>query len=86
MLVKADHNSTLQGPEVRRLGQREGVEVLCGAEITTREEVLCLAYVGTEDKRLKLQQYLEKHLTSVPNDPDIFGYQLWVDENEKVLG
>ncbi len=86
LIAVTDHNSTLQSPEVFRLGQREGVSVICGAEITTREEVHCLAYVGTETQRLKLQEYLEKHLPHIPNDPEIFGYQLWVDEYEKVMG
>ncbi|MDD5284134.1 MAG: PHP domain-containing protein, partial [Bacteroidales bacterium] len=56
LIAVTDHNSTLQSPEVFRLGQREGVSVICGAEITTREEVHCLAYVGTETQRLKLQE------------------------------
>lgn len=86
LIAVTDHNSTLQGPEVFRLGQREGVAVIYGAEITTREEVHCLAYVGTETQRVKLQTYLEQHLPKIPNDPEIFGYQLWVDEQEKVLG
>ena len=86
LIAVTDHNSTLQGPEIFRLGKREGLAVLCGAEITTREEVHCLAYVGTEEQRLDLQLYLEHHLPPIPNDPEIFGYQLWVDEQEKVLG
>jgi 3',5'-nucleoside bisphosphate phosphatase len=86
LIAVTDHNSTLQGPEVFRIGHREGVAVICGAEITTREEVHCLAYVGSETQRMKLQTYLERHLPHIPNDPEIFGYQLWVDEQEKVLG
>ncbi|HOO42887.1 MAG TPA: PHP domain-containing protein [Bacteroidales bacterium] len=86
LIAVTDHNSTLQGPEVFRLGQREGVAVLYGAEVTTREEVHCLAYVGSETQRVQLQTYLERHLPHIPNDPEIFGYQLWVDEHEKVLG
>jgi len=86
LIAVTDHNSTLQGPEVHRIGQREGLAVIYGAEITTREEVHCLAYLETEAQRLKLQTYLEQHLPHIPNDPDIFGYQLWVDEHERVLG
>ena len=86
MIAVTDHNSTLQGPVLRRVGERAGLSVIFGAEITTREEVHCLAYVGSEEQRLELQHYLEQHLPPVPNNPDIFGYQLWVDENEQVLG
>ena len=86
LIAVTDHNSTQQGPVVRQVGEREGLAVIYGAEITTREEVHCLAYVGSEEQRLELQHYLELHLPKVPNNPDIFGYQLWVDENEQVLG
>jgi predicted metal-dependent phosphoesterase TrpH len=73
LIAITDHNATLQGPEIRRVGLREGVAVLYGAEITTREEVHCLAYVGSEEQREELQRYLEKHLPHIPNDPDISG-------------
>ncbi|NLA15715.1 MAG: PHP domain-containing protein [Bacteroidales bacterium] len=86
LIAITDHNSTLQAPEVRRVGEREGLEVLCGAEITTREEVHCLALVETESQRKELQQYLDTYLPPIPNDPDIFGYQIWVDEEEQVIG
>ncbi|MEJ1730127.1 hypothetical protein SMA90_27725, partial [Escherichia coli] len=68
------------------MGLREGICVLYGAEITTREEVHCLAYVETEEQREKLQEFLDTYLPRIPNEPEIFGYQFWVDENEQVLG
>lgn len=39
-----DHNSTFQAPLVKELGQEAGLFVLCGAEVTTREEIHCLAF------------------------------------------
>lgn len=86
LIAITDHNSTLQAPEVQRVGEKEGLAVLCGAEITTKEEVHCLALVETETQRVELQEYLEKYLPPIPNDPDFFGYQFWVDEEENVLG
>jgi len=86
LIAVTDHNTTHQGPEVRRVGLREGICVLYGAEITTREEVHCLAYVETEEQREKLQEFLDTYLPRIPNEPEIFGYQFWVDENEQVLG
>ena len=80
-----DHNSTLQCEEVVRIASREGLFVLCGAEITTKEEVHVLAFVEGSDNLNKLQEYLNKHLPHVPNNPDVFGYQLVVNEKEEVL-
>jgi PHP family Zn ribbon phosphoesterase len=81
----SDHNSTLQSREIRRIGEREGIYVLCGAEITTREEVHVLAFVDGDDNIDKLQAYLSAHLPPIPNNTDYFGYQLVVNEAEEVL-
>jgi len=80
-----DHNATLQCEEVHRIGQREGVYVLCGAEITTQEEVHCLVFVEQGAPLVALQAYIEKHLPPIRNNPDLFGYQLVVNEQEEVL-
>lgn len=81
-----DHNSTLQCLETKRIGDREGVFVLCGAEITTKEEVHVLAFVEDKEKLEKLQSYLCDHLPKIPNNVDYFGYQLIVNEKEEILG
>lgn len=80
-----DHNSTLQGREIMKIAGDSNLYILCGAEITTKEEVHCLAFVDGEDKLNKLQNYLNEHLPKILNNPDIFGYQLVVDKNENVL-
>ncbi|OFX77338.1 MAG: histidinol-phosphatase [Bacteroidetes bacterium GWE2_39_28] len=80
-----DHNSTLQCAEIVRIASREGLFVLCGAEITTKEEVHVLAFVDGESNLTKLQNYLNDHLPRVLNNTDVFGYQLVVNEKEEVL-
>ena len=79
-----DHNSTLNCVETIRIGKREGIFVLCGAEITTKEEVHVIVFVDESNREL-LQIYLENHIQKIPNDPDIFGYQLAVNEKEEVV-
>ncbi len=85
MIAVTDHNSTLQGPEIKAVGAEKGLMVICGAEVTTKEEVHCLALVGTEPQRVQLQEYLEAHLPHIPNNPDVFGYQFQIDRNEEVV-
>lgn len=82
----ADHNSTLQCAEIKRIGEREGVFVLTGAEITTKEEVHVLAFVEGDENLSKLQGFLEENLPKIENNVDFFGYQLIVNEEEEVLG
>ena len=80
-----DHNSVLQCAEVKRIGEREGVFVLCGAEVTTQEEVHCLAFMEDLEKLTLFQTYLSQHLPPIKNKPDLFGYQLVVNEREEIL-
>ncbi len=80
-----DHNSTLMAPIIKEIGERNGLFVLCGAEITTREEVHALAFVDGNNNLSLLQEYLNRYLFKIPNNPDVFGYQLVVNENEEVV-
>ncbi len=80
-----DHNSTLQVPQIIPIAEREGIFVLAGAEITSKEEVHILAFVDGEENRCKLQSYIDFYLPKIQNNVDYFGYQLVVDEEERVL-
>ncbi|WP_297909249.1 PHP domain-containing protein [uncultured Parabacteroides sp.] len=81
-----DHNTTLQCPEIQFLGERVGLKVFAGVEVTTREEAHCLVYFETDESRRQFQLYLEEHLPPVPNDPKRFGDQVWVNAEDEILG
>ena len=81
----SDHNSTLHAPLVKELAAKEGILVIMGAEVTTKEEVHCLCFFETEDNLAVFQKYLEAHLPHIPKDDNKFGYQLVVNETEEIL-
>jgi 3',5'-nucleoside bisphosphate phosphatase len=81
----ADHNSTKQAPLVKKLAEKEGIFTLCGAEVTTKEEVHCLAFFENIDTLSEFQKYLDDHLPNIKNDPKYFGYQVVIDEQEMIL-
>ncbi|HOI86451.1 MAG TPA: PHP domain-containing protein [Lentimicrobium sp.] len=80
-----DHNSTRQCRMVALEADKAGLTVYTGVEITTREEVHCLAFFETFDILEQFQEYLDEHLPEIKNDPDRFGYQVVVDENENIV-
>ncbi|MDR2906413.1 MAG: PHP domain-containing protein [Bacteroidales bacterium] len=80
-----DHNSTRQAPLVKRIGERQGLLVLCGCEITSKEEAHCLAFFKDDETLNEFQTFLDAHLPGIPNDTDRFGYQVVVDENEEII-
>ena len=81
-----DHNSTLNADVTRRLGEKVGLHVLMGAEVTTKEEVHCLAFMPTTEKLAEFQTFLDSKVVFFQNDVDKFGYQLVVDEEENITG
>lgn len=80
-----DHNSTLHGPLVNEIGQREGVFVMMGVEVTTKEEAHCLAFFENDFYLSEFQEFLDDSLPDIPNKVEIFGYQVVVDEEENIL-
>ncbi len=80
-----DHNSTLNAKLVRQLGKEEGILVLTGAEVTTKEEVHCLAFFEHDDQLDQFQKFLEKHIIRIPNSKGHFGYQPVVDARENII-
>jgi PHP family Zn ribbon phosphoesterase len=80
-----DHNSTKHCELVEKIGKANGVFVLKGAEVTTKEEVHCLAFFDNIRTLNEFQLYLELNLPDTPNNPEKFGYQVVVDENENII-
>lgn len=81
-----DHNSTLQAQVVREVGKRKGLEVFLGTELTTREEVHCVVLLPDGDAAGRLQEWVDANLVKMPNVPEKFGDQVWVDAEEMIGG
>lgn len=79
-----DHNSTLQCSVVGREAKKNGIFMLMGAEITTKEELHCLVFFEDSEKLQLFQQYIDSHLPYFSNDTARFGYQIVVDEQELI--
>lgn len=80
-----DHNSTKNAAMVKRYAEPFGLHVLMGAEVTTKEEVHCLAFFEDEQKLSAFQEYLEANIVHIPNPEGHFGYQPVIDADENVL-
>lgn len=80
-----DHNSTRQCQVIENLGKEEEIFVLCGAEVTTKEEVHCLAFFEKHETLALFQEFLDAHLPNVTNKPDLFGYQVMVSRHDEIL-
>jgi PHP family Zn ribbon phosphoesterase len=83
MIGICDHNSAENVQAVREAGGREGVEVIGGIEMTSREEVHLLALFDTDAGLERVQDVVYDHLPGV-NEVDVFGEQLLVDAEDDI--
>lgn len=81
----SDHNSTLHASLIKQLGKEQGLFVLRGAEVTTKEEVHCLCFFDKDEELQDFQQFIEKKLPNIPNNVSYFGYQVIVNEDNEIL-
>ena len=81
-----DHNSMRQCNEIVALGKENGLAVLKGVEISSFEEVHCLAFFENDDEQNEFQKYLDEKLPNYPNHPLKFGDQVWVNRNNEIIG
>jgi PHP family Zn ribbon phosphoesterase len=80
-----DHNTTRHCKIISILAAEKGIFVMQGAEVTTKEEVHCLAFFENSDTLDLFQVFLDENLPDILNDPAIFGHQVQVDENEVII-
>jgi hypothetical protein len=86
LVALTDHNSALNTPAFAAACAAENVAALFGVEVTTREEVHVLALFENPDQALELGRLLYKALPPVMNDPVRLGDQIYVNENDEILG
>lgn len=85
IIAITDHNSTRHCKLVSELASGKDIFVLCGAEVTSREEAHCLAFLPDFETLDIFQNYLDEHLGNILNDVDKFGYQVQVDKDENII-
>jgi predicted metal-dependent phosphoesterase TrpH len=84
MIGICDHNTGENVGAIMKAGMREGLAVIPGVEITSREEVHILGLFKTERDLMSLQDIIYENLPG-QNDEEAFGLQLVVDENSNVV-
>lgn len=69
---------------IKNIAKQYGIYTLTGVEITTKEEVHCLAFFDKNEEILKFQNYIDKYLPDIKNNTDLFGYQIVVDKDNNI--
>lgn len=81
-----DHNTLANCPAYAAVAEREGVNFTWGVEMQTSEEIHILVYFDSTQGAQTFGKELYGSLLPLANDPDFFGDQVIIDENEDILG
>lgn len=85
-IALSDHNCTFNLPAFAKVCERLEMECLFGMEVTSVEEVHNLCLFDDLEKAMELGEKVYDSLPPIPNQPEKFGDQPIIDENEDVLG
>ena len=86
LMALTDHNSSLNCPAFAKLSPQYGIIPIFGMEATTSEEIHVLCLFTSLEASLAFNDYAYSILTPFLNNPQKTGDQVYVDEDENILG
>jgi len=86
LMALTDHNSSLNCPAFAKLSSQYGIIPVFGMEATTSEEVHVLCLFSNLDACMAFNEYAYSILTPFLNNPEKTGDQVFVDEDDDIIG
>jgi 3',5'-nucleoside bisphosphate phosphatase len=86
LIALTDHNSALNCPAFREACIGYGLYPLFGMEVTTAEELHCLALFGKVEEALSFGELISGLYSGPVNNPDKYGDQIYLDGEENIAG
>lgn len=81
-----DHNNTSNLPAFNEVAVENGIMMLPGIEVQTREEVHILCYFKKITNALEFGRIIYSRLPFIKNNEELFGKQLILDKNDAEIG
>jgi PHP family Zn ribbon phosphoesterase len=85
VIAVSDHNSVENCFRAAEIGEKNGVQVLFGMEAQTREDVHILCLFENRRQAEHFNDRIYALLPDVKNNPDYFGDQVVVDEQDNII-
>ena len=86
IVALTDHNTCGNCASFCRAAQLHGLTVLSGMELCTQEEIHVVCLFPDPEQAEDFSREITRHLPPIRNDPDRFGRQLRMDDEDGVLG
>lgn len=86
IVALTDHNTCKNCPAFFTAAKRYGIIPVAGMELTTAEDIHVICLFEDLDSAMKFDSEIDKHRVKIKNRTDIFGEQLILDGDDKVIG
>lgn len=86
VIALTDHNSCKNVSAIMEVGKKQGLMVIPGMEVQTKEEVHILCLFKDLNIAMKFDEIVHNCLPHVINDEKVFGKQLIMNSQDKILG
>lgn len=86
ILAVTDHNTARNAEAVKNAARGTGLLVLAGLEIQSAEDIHAVALFRTPGEALDFEEWLWEGFPRVLNRPDLFGPQILIDAENRILG
>lgn len=86
IVALTDHNSCKNCPSFFEAAKRYGIIPVAGCELTTSEDIHAVCLFETLEAAMEFDLALQQHRTLIENRTDIFGDQLILDGEDKLIG
>lgn len=84
-IAVCDHNSARNLPACKAVADARGLVFLPGLEVETREEVHVLCLFPKVEIALQFGDWVWENLPPMPNNPEFFGQQIAMDEDDQPI-
>lgn len=86
VVALTDHNSCGNCPALFSACTDFSIVPIAGAEVTTSEDIHVVTIFETLEGAMDFDSFLSKKRIYIENDPGIFGHQIYMDDNDKMIG
>lgn len=85
MIALTDHNTTKNCEATIKAGEKVGIYVIPGMELTTSEDIHVVCLFKDSDSASKFNDYVSEHLFHIKNKSEIYGRQIVMNENDEEI-
>lgn len=86
LIALTDHNTCGNCRSAMAVGKTAGITVVPGMELTTAEDIHVVCLFPDLDHAEAFSAYVQKTMLPFSNNPDVFGHQRLMDEQDGILG